>query len=101
MAHTLKEELIQWLKSLEGVPPNEQAWMKKLVTLLSNPNVTIPETAKAKEQVCQFIARVVRMTPEIETPANAKRLYDFAMQFQLNEILNTAHIDRSSYRSKL
>lgn len=71
---TLKEELAKWLAALEGIPNEDQPWMKQLISLFRRKTISISEDNKGKRLVGEFIENLRRIIPSIETDANDIRL---------------------------
>lgn len=86
MAATIKVELIECLKTLNGVPKNKKERLEYVLSQLERSDTVIAADSKGKQEVCDFLVRLFSEMPELMIPANKKHLEDFSRRINLSEV---------------
>lgn len=84
---SIKEELIQLIKSLDHLSAAHRAQFGHLLVKLDHSSTIIPETTQGRDSVCYFLYLLTRDMPELMTDTNKLAIQQFAKKIGLAEKL--------------
>jgi len=83
MERRLKDDLINFIKRLKGIPAKSQEDFNDVVKVLERKDVNIPNNARGKQEICDFIMTLFCSNPKLMNSSNKRLVDDLSDKLEL------------------